>query len=1381
MISLSENTSFLDAEKFAPGIFSSQTICDLALPNGQLNKEAVLIELIGEVLFRHWLFKDQLPSNLRKLLQCEGLAEVKNALEKNDLDCLNTFAQSREYLEDRIELFEKSDGIIALVDTIDKEALPIPFSLVKNSRRSGVWDTSETNTQEVGVWSDYQEEIDALLGSGVNCVKLGVPIGPYSELIDGRSLMLPIALAVARKEDPTLPKPIELLASGVVSNGRIESVEFVEQKLLLAKRMGARFVAIMEDPPKHSFAPKNKEKLTSFIARWKSRFGRVLPSILQSHFDSWHTHIANFRGREKLIKEILDRLLDKEKGGHAALISPEGMGKSALLSQVSKILNNEAKKSGRYKSARELCPWLPGCIIHMGKFGSDPHAVTESLLVQINSMISTPIGIPNRPIREEKTSNSSNELSENFTPINYREHFRLHREAIQKGLVELIKETGVAYLLIDALDEVTVEKGFLDIFPDPFPQHLRLLITGRNCHQVDKFLDRRSGFKRFQPQKLERFEIPEISGVSDEEKDGRIFNNKLYQKTGGWTYAVNETAKLIHENGGIFSDDLIRNREETLSRMAENWTGELLEDALEFLVMEEFFNCLKEKEDRSKKSKYYKDNYFFWADIASGDYQNSYYWSIGPRIPDLLSYLKTLGHKVNLRKLHKAMAPVREQLVFNTYQPKEYTSYSLFGLTGNIKTPLEEKTETLCFAVRIFPEYYLEKFIRDDFEDSLKKMCNWMVCSQDPETLWRLDFLIYRAKKLHPRLSKLHHSNQWKKIADACWAKITNSWEIDLIEDIRAGDQDYPPSLWTDAHEEVANHGTNDRIKFEVASAYAGFWLYCDMLRIESKPERGIKMLEEILESGGSHASEAALYLACNELGFDPSDPRAFEEARFLTPSINREGKDAFKALTLLEQAIELGNTEAELTLGTMYLNNDLPFYNATKGIEILEKLSDRKTSKTPEHEGRKNCANEVLAWHYINKDYAIGLSYFKRAIKGGNHYLGEELVDRFSKSFYLKETKQPQEHEKFFTDILIASLEGICCSTKNEKVLVESLKRLLVNALVIPEMRLHNNRIDSFLGLFEGWNFQREAVFQGVNSWIYVQDYAAFDYAKNPSKSKSYNFAESFGFNYEEFLKPNFSKETLRFYKDQSGDEDLEEISSIKYLPILSVSETIQLREVGKRYRDLSHVGEYTKTALQSWYEKNKIKGNKVVIKSVGELVEAFELNQQQPSKKFNKKINKLQNGYKSQTLTKENEIKRLFFANGPVAVLKVIEWLDWEVSQDPESWQKADKALIDLAASGFRFRDDLRIPWYNLPNYKHPFKSYLTEEFSKEAKWVPDYNWLAREGHPLHDLSIGMLVRHGIYEDPDGFPPKQRFDLARKGNIAIPDWMNELETKKK
>ena len=76
---------------------------------------------------------------------------------------------------------------------------------------------------------------------------------------------------------------------------------------------------------------------------------------------------------------------------------------------------------------------------------------------------------------------------------------------------------------------------------------------------------------------------------------------------------------------------------------------------------------------------------------------------------------------------------------------------------------------------------------------------------------------------------------------------------------------------------------------------------------------------------------------------------------------------------------------------------------------------------------------------------------------------------------------------------------------------------------------------------------------------------------------------------------------------------------------------------------------------------------------------------------------------------------------------------------------------------------------------------KSYLTEESSKEAKWIPDYNWLAREGHPLHDLSTGMLVRHGIYEDPDGFPPKQRFDLARKGNIAVPDWMNELESKKK
>ena len=514
MISLSEQKSFLDRETFAPGIFSSETILKIALPNGRLSKEGAITELIGELLFRQWLFKDQLPAELKELIEHPELSEVRQALDQDDLDSLDKFKKSKDYLNDRIEAFERADGIIALVDSDNEEALPIPFTLIRNRRRSGVWDNSESEPQEIGVWSEYQQEIDELLGTDINSVRLELPLGPYARMIEGRSLMLPLALAIARRKDPTLPKPIEVLASGVVSGGRIEQVAYLKEKILLAKRMGARIVAVMDEPPDHSFVPEKSEKLTTFIERWQTRFGKVLPPMLESHFESWRTHIENFRGREKLVGQILSRLKDKDNGGHVALVSPEGMGKSALLSHVSEVLFQEANSSQKYQGSRAICPWLPGCLLHMGKFGSDPHAVTESLLTQANAMISAPVFIPEKPLTKEPQKLQAREESKRETP-NYKEIYRLHRESLGKAMSRLVDERGEAYLLVDALDEVTIDGGFLSIFPDPFPQGVRVMITGRNCSQVDRFMDRRSGFERVEPQKLEREEVAAITGVED--------------------------------------------------------------------------------------------------------------------------------------------------------------------------------------------------------------------------------------------------------------------------------------------------------------------------------------------------------------------------------------------------------------------------------------------------------------------------------------------------------------------------------------------------------------------------------------------------------------------------------------------------------------------------------------------------------------------------------------------------------------------------------------------------------------------------------------------------------------------------------------------------
>ena len=81
------------------------------------------------------------------------------------------------------------------------------------------------------------------------------------------------------------------------------------------------------------------------------------------------------------------------------------------------------------------------------------------------------------------------------------------------------------------------------------------------------------------------------------------------------------------------------------------------------------------------------------------------------------------------------------------------------------------------------------------------------------------------------------------------------------------------------------------------------------------------------------------------------------------------------------------------------------------------------------------------------------------------------------------------------------------------------------------------------------------------------------------------------------------------------------------------------------------------------------------------------------------------------------------------------------------------------------------------DLLDYKNIVSSYP----SSVKGVVVTYDWLAREGHPLYDLSVGMLVRHGIYEYPDGLSPKQRFGLAREGGIQVPEWMDDPLSQKK
>jgi hypothetical protein len=1351
---------FLDGERLAPSVMSSRTICELAFlrDGNHLTESGNIKELVGETFFRHRLFKGQLPDELKEFFEHPKLEEVRKAFLEDEWDSIDLFKESFNYLRDRIESFEEADGIIALVHTTSKEALPVPFKFRTSARKPGVWDDSADDPKEIEEWSDYLEEIDFLLGTGLTSVKLLVPLGPFAQLVEGRSLMLPIALAMARRDDPTLPPPIEVLATGVVIERKIGPVDHMREKLMLAKRMGARIVAVLKDPPEHSFVADDGEKLTDFIKRWKARFGRVLPPLLENHFVSWRTHDANFKGREKLSGKILDRLVDEDKGGHVALVSPEGMGKSAILTHLSGALSGIAERSGDYENSRSICPWLPGCLLHMGKFGSDPHLVTKSLLVQANSMLSNHVSIPAKPVDDDPQRPEAKDETAP-PPPDYHEVYRPHREALGKALVKLVEERARAYLLLDALDEITIDQGFLSIFPDPFPQGIRVMITGRNCEQVDKFLDRRSGFERIEPKKLEREEVSPITGVDDGTKEGKKFNDEVFDKTSGWTYALSEIGKRVRENAGEHSEDMILTQDETLERMAETWKGNVLEDALGFLVIEEFFNCLTEKGDSVDKKK-------FTSRLTSGDYRGFYSYTnaCGPREKDLVSYLKFKGHDLNARKLKEALSPVRDQILYHK------------GIPWGVN--IEHKCISL--ALRLFPQYCLQSFLAIDLEEIMEKVCEWMADSRDPDALWRLDFLVHKIKLFRFSENNLAPSLNWAKTGADCWTEIKKTWPVEKITKIKAGAHDFrlPGALYVDAILASAEMGDESHCE-EVACAYLGFTEADPDIKsqVGYDPERGMEILERLISSNGSN-SKAAFLLGSFLVGCDGL--MMFWQTRLCQRNPAKEFPhfDATRGISYLNQSMEIGCIEAKYLLGLLYLADDFVLNDKEKGIKLLEELSRVRAG----YDGKGtlirpssfySAAAERLGREYWRMDGGVSdrsEMYCVSAIRGGHSAIGLELLEYGFEQFR-KSGRKDSELLNFANRILTESLDSMFKIDRIETNLLQNLKDAIVGIKHPDEVG--NVITREPLGVFAHtiWQDQIQSAFDGSPFWIYIQDTVISDYLKSMQKRGEFAQLDSLG----------WDKDQVKEIHQPYADFTLKKLDLV-YIFLLNVSETIKYREMGRAYREaLKEVDQETIACIKLWLSKNESAEDNLIVKWAKGFIESLDwfaahnyapvVSGEFPYKLDGEPVLYHKSNEKVGGLSEKDETHRLFYVNGPVAVLPIIDWINWDTRQSEDEWSGADERVIELANSGFTHLDKDKIPWHNPGNYSHPFG----EGGSCESV-LADYNWLAREGHPLYDLSVGMLVRHGIYEDPDGLSHKQRFDMARKGEVRIPEWMDEV-----
>jgi hypothetical protein len=210
--------------------------------------------LLGELLFRLWLYRGARPTSfdkvLKKLLGEESLAAFddlkawdQRAEKIRSFDCVS--GRVRSYLERQLQHCQNADGVI-LFARDDETAAAIPFNVARES--GTLSDFCDLSRRAVPNCAAHLEELADDLGSAVR-VTLRVSLGSMMSLFDGPSFCFPVVVALERCTG-LLPlfHPFDLLTSADVVAGRLSAVSRLNAKRQLARKMGSDLLAPLVEP-----------------------------------------------------------------------------------------------------------------------------------------------------------------------------------------------------------------------------------------------------------------------------------------------------------------------------------------------------------------------------------------------------------------------------------------------------------------------------------------------------------------------------------------------------------------------------------------------------------------------------------------------------------------------------------------------------------------------------------------------------------------------------------------------------------------------------------------------------------------------------------------------------------------------------------------------------------------------------------------------------------------------------------------------------------------------------------------------------------------------------------------------------------------------------
>ncbi len=245
----------------------------------------------AEVFFRFWLYRGKCPESITKtvavlkdqhpglhgfVLQLRAvrdkqisstLVDEESLFEMRSREAAEAAGSSAStaietILKQRVMSFRKAHGIIPLVLQEDGCAFPVPFQMAQ--RRGDGSSCSDTEGNPVRTWSGILapvlETLDTSEGVRILCE---LPDGMDAKGFADKGIALPVALGLYNLDHYAEINPLDVLATGAVSNGGVAAATAVEAKVELSRKMGVHVWVQPSPCDKDANAPHHVLSLAS--------------------------------------------------------------------------------------------------------------------------------------------------------------------------------------------------------------------------------------------------------------------------------------------------------------------------------------------------------------------------------------------------------------------------------------------------------------------------------------------------------------------------------------------------------------------------------------------------------------------------------------------------------------------------------------------------------------------------------------------------------------------------------------------------------------------------------------------------------------------------------------------------------------------------------------------------------------------------------------------------------------------------------------------------------------------------------------------------------------------------------------------------------------